>query len=871
MLTLDPTTLAEYDDFIEKADRAQAVLDAIANPVTVTVYDGTAQVMGQGTMQSPWATRAEGTITVAELASFNVLVSGSPDPATWYLRFESGGRYLQGTFGFAASGADFTWDRASWSAGQAGTLGTVACDAYDVPVVFGWTFAQGEGEAYDLGVNVAPGGTVVIPAHLYAIPPGETAVWSLLNQSDGTTITPESVAGEPVIITVGAQVPPTDSYTVLVDLSPVATEITTLGISGAGAWTFGQAFKQGDAPAYVAVSGGQAEVRNRWSDGSVKFAVLSGIASGAGSVSVTAWPSDTMSGTAVAEPTLAETSVDFGAYGKATLVRTAQGTWNKATAGRVRSIPGPVMSEFHYYAPAPSDAHLAVWWYVRAYSNGQVEVETVVENGWLMVTVTAPTQKDYTPTVRVNGAVVYSGVALNHYHHTRWSRADWTSGSSLTPTHVGAYLSETKLVPNYYSGAAGAGAWTKITNTSMHTSAAADRPAPLSLGSWDEAMGAGGEGSDDQKGPLPHWEALYCTTGDPRAYFATVGNGRLLGRYSVYYRDETTGKAPTPSTKGNLWYQSGDSNSTPTPTGGSNAVSYSHLPSWGYLPYLLTGRWHFWEMAESLALTNHFNISYLSPWPTSYGRGGNQGILHGEPRARGWGLLRRAQAACIVPDSETTAQYELCRLHGNNIEYLWQLQSGTAMANSLGVVFVYYQYANVPGADILGSAPWQQSFLTMAVAWARDLEVTPQSQRAAMLSLFSHACKHAIGLLGKSSQGGFNWRRWDVYEMSYGLRDADGSPASFYASWGALNTANLSNYGASELPDTDGLGVLQNTYTATSSATSLSMRSILSLGWAVDHGETGALEAWQRVTASSTWTAYSSSLATYPRYAVVPR
>ena len=90
----------------------------------------------------------------------------------------------------------------------------------------------------------------------------------------------------------------------------------------------------------------------------------------------------------------------------------------------------------------------AVWFFVRRYSTGATEVETVVENGWLNVA--APTAKSYTATVAVNGSTRYGPAALTHLHHTRWSRVDWVgTDPAVTPSHDGAYLRSTKLVPNY--------------------------------------------------------------------------------------------------------------------------------------------------------------------------------------------------------------------------------------------------------------------------------------------------------------------------------------------------------------------------------------------------------------------------------------
>lgn len=127
-LQLDAVTRAEYDSTLSATTRAQAVLDALADPVTVRVYNGSGQVMSQGTMATPWATRNGGTLTVGQVASGSVLQSGTPD-GTWYLSFESGTRWLRGTYG---PGGNFAPRSAAQSAGAPLRIGTVTLRAYDV-------------------------------------------------------------------------------------------------------------------------------------------------------------------------------------------------------------------------------------------------------------------------------------------------------------------------------------------------------------------------------------------------------------------------------------------------------------------------------------------------------------------------------------------------------------------------------------------------------------------------------------------------------------------------------------------------------------------------------------------------------------------
>lgn len=182
MLSLDAVTLAAYAASATDAAKAQAVVDGLSGTISVKVYDA-GGVVGTGTMVAPWATASASTITIGELASFSVTQSGTPDPATWYLRLEdASGHYLQGTFGLTGSGADFRWSAATWTTGQTGSIGTGIVTVNGGGVIFEWTSAAGYAiELYTTG------GTYDLSQHL-AIPPGITPTYALTTPFTGVSV-----------------------------------------------------------------------------------------------------------------------------------------------------------------------------------------------------------------------------------------------------------------------------------------------------------------------------------------------------------------------------------------------------------------------------------------------------------------------------------------------------------------------------------------------------------------------------------------------------------------------------------------------------------------------------------------------------------
>src|SRR5207248_1174032 len=103
-------------------------------------------------------------------------------------------------------------------------------------------------------------------------------------------------------------------------------------------------------------------------------------------------------------------------------------------------------------------------------------------------------------------------------------------------------------------------------------------------------------------GPLPGWTSLYVISQDARAERATLGTDERAGSWSSHYRDKKTdlpvsladypymtilgnpGDAINPATK--------KSEAFPA-CGGDCTTPYqhdsAHQPSFGYVPYLLTG------------------------------------------------------------------------------------------------------------------------------------------------------------------------------------------------------------------------------------------------------------------------------------------
>jgi hypothetical protein len=658
--------------------------------------------------------------------------------------------------------------------------------------------------------------------------------------------------------------------------------LTSAAATGQYAWTFGQAFRKGDVPsgAYITTdtAGSQADVRNRWSDGSVKYAVISGIASftqNTPKVVQFATSASPPSGTNVPEPTTLDVSVTLtgagaGTYTLQSLLGVDRSTWSKSQGGRVRRIPGPVMSEFHYYCPT-SDAHLALWFYVRSYSNGAVEVETVIENGWMNVA--APGQKDYTVSVNVGGSQRFSA-SLNHYHHTRWSRVDWVgTDPQITPKHHVAYLRSTRMVPNY--------GYTSPTAAAFSGFASAINPAPFAIGNWTPNMGDAG--AQDAIGLLPKWEALYCTSGDSRAYAATISNHRGSGRWPIHYRDENTGRPLLHASYQNVTLYSGWGSSPPTPSGGSTLWDIPHHPSMGYLPYLLSGRWPALESIQFAAI-----VSILDSNPPTRQGGGVIACVNSPMTTRGaaWSWRSLAQAAAItptglgggLPTADSALQASLAASVSNTAR--WNRQrfvdgtiDGGVHKNNIGWLGQYDNYSG-SGTEWWGGC-WMVQFQSMALGHMSELEIEGVSNAADINAIRDHSYDNCLTQLGDDTT--WNYRHGAVYDRPY-LKNSStpGAPvfmtvAESYAAYRAAK-----NIAASAA--TAGLSLKQHSSDSDMGSGDSSndgygfwavALSVLSM--ATEHGKAGAQARRTLVVAASNYNPGAHGAHDNPVFAIVPR
>ena len=635
-------------------------------------------------------------------------------------------------------------------------------------------------------------------------------------------------------------------------------------------FTVGQALRQGDVPNGSAlVSSGselQFVVKNRWPDGSAKFAILSGRTD----LTANAWKSIGLSVASAPAPAPALSTADLAATGVTASVQFGSfGTanWNAGDwAAPVQTwTSGPLMSSFTYRKPIGSDPHLVAWLEVRAYKGGRVEVLPWIENGYLQVA--GPTSKAGTASVNIGGtqrfsqslsllnhqrAVLASGSTLTHWHGG--------TDPKVTPRHSAAYLMATKLVPNY-RGATGASSPIFARLATSYT--------PLGQANFPADMGA--TGYDPAIGLLPEWDVAYLTTaGDPRAFRAVLINGYAAGRYGTHFRDESTNRPFKFSTYPTLVMGEGSGVSaigsssanryTPAGSGGSPPLYDSpHSPSMGYMAYLLSGWNYYLEETQFLATANFLKNGDGT-------RLGSKGVIEtavGANATRGaaWTIRSLAQAATVTPDGDALRSEFVGSLN-ENVNYYHGRYIATPN-NPLGLIQPYQHYTST---DPWSAAIWMDDFFTATFGYLKELQAHDASTQAKLDAFVAWKYKAVVGRLGASGTDQFSYR----YAAQYTINVAPSNSANWangsgpwYPSWGAV--ARSMGFPTSGNPGEP----LESGYP--DSGTAYWGNLMPAISYAVDHGAPGATQAWDRINAASNFPTQANDYNDNPVWGIIPR
>jgi hypothetical protein len=622
----------------------------------------------------------------------------------------------------------------------------------------------------------------------------------------------------------------------------------TLGSPVGGAavpFAFAQVFRKGDVPAgqglVLDASPAQVSTISTWDDGSTKHAMVAGLLDLTASASraVVVAKGSAASGAPLTEASLlaanATASVTYGTYGT---VQLAQLIGTAALAGIYNA--GPVYAEFQYVASFPSDAGVRAVFYVQLWSNNRYRVRVAVENGVAPLTAA---NKSGTCAVSIAG-VERLNQAVSLYQGQRFDVVAFNGADpQITPGFDVAYLRSTKLVPNY--------GWRSPSSTALNSLPTSYTP--LSRMGYEADMG--GTGYAPSIGLLAHWEALFCNTGDARAYNSTIQHGRAAGAYSIFFRDTATKRMPRFAD-----FPTAYVNSESMQLGGNpNRWEFAHHPNMGFLPWLLTGERFFWEVVCA---------NSWAAWVTNSSGGGTgvNRLYVSQTRGRAWRYRTIAACASVGPDNDLVKADRQANIVANLNN--WNTNNVVPNTPGTGILGIYDDKES--GVAGFQHSIFESLFMVAAHGWSWDIEMKLSAGNLATLqAVRNFSYKVVVGLTGRGpAQGEYSWRRAPgPYRMTIG---STSSSSSLYNTW---NEVDQATYGDG-LDSSPGLSLLgsyvdeQNDY---SFAQGNWGHVITALAYAVDHGAAGASDGWTRLSGASNWTYNTNKYNDWPQYGIVPR
>lgn len=685
------------------------------------------------------------------------------------------------------------------------------------------------------------------------------------------------------------------------DAAPTSVVIARMSLTSAVGGTvlpfsFGHIFKKGDFPTGTTVTSNiprfQWTTRATWGDGSIKHGVM------AGHIDLTAGQPFVLelrrslagaSQPSVSEATLisliggAATKLDHAAFGFSDLVpllgvaavNTGGSSW---TWGRFRQwISGPEMSEFHYVTRPTADTKLLTWFFVRCFSSGKVEIETVAENAGFLAA--SPATRSYVPTLTVNGTVRYSNSAatLNHYHRARWAHINWFNTAhnpQITPKHDTLYMMASKLFPNYGYRAPTSAAFTQT------FAGVAPQQTITPMGRGNHSTDMQDTGGQDDIGLLPSYEALFLSSGGNSVmYNCTVANAYMLGSYQMHYRDETTLLCPLPATYPDGWTDSGGSPLIPNGPNGPLVHEFGHAPAMGFLAYALTGRYYFAEEMTLPPIAMHFGGNYVY-------REREKGMWIGMVRTRAWtGCRTMGQAAAILPDADPMKAV-FRTIFANNVVKMKGLfvtgtEASSTFKNNIGCVGLYSGSGDSvspyePGSGKWVDSPWMQHYFIQSLGYTSDMELGMDAAATqAHLDLRNFSYRHCIGLLG-NGVASHCWRVAMTYTCFYG-QDEHNPPAAWYPDWITIYNAMYTFYAYTHTTCLDSDTMLGSSGGAPASMVQGYWGYLLpAISYAVDHGGVGqlsetALTSFNRLYNASNFAPNAIGFNDKPTFGILPR
>lgn len=532
---------------------------------------------------------------------------------------------------------------------------------------------------------------------------------------------------------------------------------------------------------------------------------------------------------------------------------------------------GPLSSEYAVGGPlrvngtGAEHPHLQGHFAVRAFKGGsQVFVGAVLENTGAFEVI-ADVEAN-SSMVTVGGATIHVSGAITIFADCMYQRRGWFGGDpGLNAQHDMNYVQSTKLVPGYQDILIDEAFLADLLQSTDWNSTNAVSSSALSSG-----------GAKPELAPYDRYSAAWLIAGDIRAEnrvraindaFGWTVNP--LGSSLLRPRDENTGFPVDLSVHdevSTVWGIPGTTAFSANRDGSVITADLAHMPSFGYVPYLLTGEFSYLELLQ---------FAGIQPWLNER-PGGFNGLIPdrrfgagGQVRAIGWGFRNMTDAAAITPDTHPLKNV-LDSGVVNAIDELDTRARPLDVTDSLGLILTegigtavafgggQTQNPNDDGQPgFLGLAPWMQDFLNFAAGNAYTKGYRPELDGS---GFYAWITQSSVKRFGTDAESEYCWNYAAIFAM--GVRDTETSP--FYTSWNEIQDKNF--------PGTTSCAAPGDVFSlnADRGPTDFGAQIGGGLSLAVTNAVPGAQSAWELYSARTvSWG--SLSFAAAPEWAMAPQ
>ncbi len=513
--------------------------------------------------------------------------------------------------------------------------------------------------------------------------------------------------------------------TVRGDKSLVADTITLHERSGHAqanrALTIPRAFREGEIAhfAEASIQGRhlltQCDVKNRWPDGSLKFAIVSFVIPtlAANSTTIVAFfdQPDGHNEDYLTKAGLLDSKFDFEAgIEMSGVVERAVSAREMLAQGAFRFwLKGPVVTAVIIEDRSPArnfdqdfgDNSKALhpifeaWFYP---GSKNVEVGYTVENIWASSDKNR-SMRDLTYGLKLSAGakaprVRFQQPPFSQIARSRWHKRFWVGDKPQTirVDHNLAYWTSTHAIPNWDTSLRLA---SSLLASRLGADSSVDRieGTDIGIGNYQKDLRQGG--ASDWIGLAPLWDILYLYSMDDRLLQSSLSNADLAGRIPWNFREadekagtghffdtqrtqETFGRVISVNARERVTLSdlsqicSEGSTVDNISTGPIHETGWittrDHMPDVAYIPYLFSGRYYY---LEALQLQAAFVVGWkLGCTEESYNRQGREGYLHDtELRGDAWSFRTLAYAAFISPDGTPEKSYFEDKLLNNIAEW----------------------------------------------------------------------------------------------------------------------------------------------------------------------------------------------------------